>query len=167
MRYITPDICYQVIFPFVYEELADVEQAPSYEQEANGIRELTKVLTLVQQDSFYPTFHAKAAYLLCSIAGSQYFSNGNKRLAVVTLFTFLALNQPKARLLNKEELQALLAQSFPRHTWEENASIKNDHALFLYNLTLVIGDRSRWSDGDDFSLLKDKIAIIFEYLYRI
>lgn len=167
MHYLSVETCRQSVFPFIYKELTREEAAPQYESEPQGLKELEKVLTLIQDDTYYPTFSKKAAYLLCSIAGSQYFSNGNKRLAVMALVTFLIVNNAQKGELTMQEFKDLLAEYFQRHRWEDNRSISGAHSLFLYNLALIIGDRSRWSDGDDFSLLKDKIAMIFEYLYRV
>lgn len=92
VKYFGLQACYAYGFPYIYDELADAEQAPRYEAEANGIAELEKVLAFAQIDAYYPTFDEKSAYLLCSIAGSQYFSNGNKRLAVTVLLMFLMHN---------------------------------------------------------------------------
>src|SRR3989338_5329078 len=92
VRYFGIEACKMYGFPYIYSKLTDAEQAPDYEFELNGIAELEKVLEFVRNDSYYSSFEEKCAYLICSIAGSQYFSNGNKRLSVTVLLMFLMAN---------------------------------------------------------------------------
>lgn len=167
MKYVSLEDCRHVVFPYIYKQLTSTEPSAQYEQEQNGLDELNKVLHLVESDTFYPSFEDKGAYLLCSIAGSQYFSNGNKRLGVIVLMLFLIINDVELRTLTVSEYQKILADSFPRHTWEDNASIREGNPLFLYNLAIVIGDRNKWDEGTDFSALKQKAAKMFAALYRL
>src|SRR3989344_4590482 len=92
VEYFDYEACEKYAFPYIYAELTSAEQAPDYSHEPNGVGELQKVLNFVRNDTYYPAFEDKAAYLICSIAGSQYFSNGNKRLSVVVLLMFLMKN---------------------------------------------------------------------------
>lgn len=157
--YFGVDACCKYGFPYIEAELTSEEQAPSYESEPVGMAELTKVLDFVQNDEYYPTFEEKCAYLLCSIAGSQYFSNGNKRLSVTVLLMFLMKN--RTFVLNDEKkLKAILAASFPKHTWEENPIIQQAYFLFLYNLAVVLGDRKKW-ESDDFTEIRKRVAEMF------
>lgn len=71
------------------EYLSTGEPAPPYERERAGLQALETVLTLAQNDRYYPTFADKSTYLFCGIAGAQHFSNGNKHLAVSVLLFFL------------------------------------------------------------------------------
>lgn len=64
---------------------------PDYRKENS--QELIKILTFVKHDSFYPTLEAKAAYLLTSIIKNHVYSNGNKRLALITMLFFLFINE--------------------------------------------------------------------------
>jgi death-on-curing family protein len=92
IRYFDITACVQFGFPFILDELTQSEPAPDYLSETNGMKELGKVLAFVQSDEYYSSFSEKSAYLICSIAGSQYFSNGNKRLSIVILLMFLLKN---------------------------------------------------------------------------
>lgn len=166
MRYLDREFCRNVVFPFIHRNLTEHEPAPMYEQEQRGMNELEKVLTFMRDDQFYPAPEEKAAYLMCSIAGSQYFSNGNKRLGVAALLFFLGLNKTAMELLDQGGYRELLATVFPHSRWEDNPRIPEAHSLFLYNLALVVSDRYRWN-AQDFDTLKKDVASIFTHLYKI
>jgi prophage maintenance system killer protein len=165
-HYLTEEDFRKVGFPFIQQVLAEHEPAPNYLSEPNGMAELLKVISFVQNDLYYPTFSDKAAYLLCSVAGSQYFSNGNKRLAVTTLMLFLAKNSAAIPKSIESKYEEILRISFPLHAWEGNEQIKEGHPLFLYNLAIVIGDRAKWG-MKDFSAVRDIIAMVFDGVYRL
>lgn len=165
MEYVSLEDCKTDIFPFIYAELTRTEPSAQYEQESNGLAELDKVLHLVQNDSFYPTFPDKAAYLLCSVAGSQYFSNGNKRLGVSVLMQFRIQNNARQLVLTATKYQEMLAKFFPKHAWESNSTIIEADPLFLYNLAIVIGDRNQWGEAVNFDVLKKKVSEMFSELY--
>jgi len=158
------DICRRDIFPFIHRELTVEESAADYEFELNGMFELEKVLNFVREDGYYPTFQEKASYLICSIAGSQYFSNGNKRLSIMVLIKFLGLNKIPMKQFSEEDYQSQLKEYFPLSAWEEKENIQAPHAKFLYNLAILIGDRTQWGDMK-FSDVKQYVAEIFKYLY--
>ncbi len=166
IQYITMEDFELKGFPFIQQVLAAEEPVPDYLSEASGISELMKVMEFVKQDLYYPTFYEKAAYLISSIAGSQYFSNGNKRLAIATLMLFLAKNEVKIIKGTDDGYREILRIKFPLHTWENNSNIKEAHALFLYNLTFVIGDRTRWGTND-FSVIRENVSAMFNYLYEM
>lgn len=167
MQYVSLDYCKNRVFPYIYRKLSKEEPSAQYGQEANGLQELNKVLRLVENDLFYPTLPDKTAYLLCSIAGSQYFSNGNKRLGVMVLMAFLVINNVKLRTLTAKKYRELLLNKFPIHTWEDNLQIQKAHPLFLYNLAIIIGDRTQWGKNVDFTVLKQKVSEIFSELYHL
>jgi len=164
VQYFGMEACRLYGFPYIYSNLTDTEQAPNYEDESNGMAELKKVLEFVKNDTYYPSFEEKCAYLLCSIAGSQYFSNGNKRLSVTVLLMFLIENDALV-FVDGVRLQQLLEKAFPTHVWENISSIQDPHSLFLYNLSIVIGDRSKWTTND-FSILREHIASIFSVIHK-
>ncbi len=154
VKYFSIDECKQIVFPYIYVELTATEQAPQYEHEANGMAELGKVLEFVQNDVYYPSFDEKSSYLICSIAGSQYFSNGNKRLSVSVLLAFLTLNEVLVTD-SPDTVQIAFTQAFPNHVWEEHADIAEPHSLILYNLAIAIGNRNVWGTND-FSAVRQK-----------
>lgn len=163
IHYFGIDACKKYGFPYIYAELTATEAAPLYENEADGLAELDKVLSFVQVDDYYPTFEEKSAYLLCGLAGSQYFSNGNKRLGVVVLLMFLQRNN--VTVSDQEDaLKEILQRTFPWHVWEENPAIHGAHSLFLYNLAIVIGDRTRWG-MDSLKDVQMRVSEIFKNIH--
>lgn len=164
VRYFGIEACKTYGFPYIYDELTGLEQAPNYESEPVGMAELEKVLEFVRNDRYYPSFDEKCAYIISSIAGSQYFSNGNKRLSVTVLLMFLLHNNIFV-LSDEIRLRALMHGAFPDHTWEAIAGIQKPHSQFLYNLSIVIGDRSKWRTND-FAVIRQRIASMFSVIYQ-
>lgn len=166
IQYVTLEMCVRELFPYIHRKLAEEESAADYQSETNGMAELQKVLDLVQYNEYYATLEEKAPYLICSIAGSQYFSNGNKRLSVVMLLQFIGLNNRPVRTFSAADFQTLLVFSFPEYQWEPNKNLDDSYALFLYNLAIVIGDRPQWGTND-FSEVKRRVAEMFSILYQV
>ncbi len=166
MRFISTLDCIRLGFPYIHASLTLNEPAPKYEEDASGMGELEKVLSFIRSEEYYPTFEDKAAYLIASIAGSQYFQNGNKRLATVTLLLFLIENDVRIKNINFSQFKQVLLVFFPEAQIEDNSSIQEAHPLFLYNLAIVLGDRSKWGTGD-FTELRKKIAGLFKLIYKL
>lgn len=167
MKYVSIRDCHQFVFPYIYNQLTSNEPTDQYEKNIKGLGELTKVLDLVQNNSFYPLLKDKAAYLLSSIAGSQYFNNGNKRLGVIVLIFFLIINDVEIRVLTIDQYLEIVGKFFPMHTWENNSNIQENEPLLLYNLAIIIGDKKRQGEGADFDILKQNVSRIFDILYRL
>ena len=53
---------------------------------------LESVLSLIQNDDYYPTFENKLVHLVWSINRNHAFSDGNKRLSITLGVQFLSLN---------------------------------------------------------------------------
>ena len=166
MIYIDIPLCEKWVFEFIHVVLTNDEPAPDYRTEQDGIAELAKVLNFVRNDVYYPEFADKAAYMLCSIAGAQYFSNGNKRLAVVLLISFLIINQAEIITLKESQFKEILGVLFPAYVWEEKPNIQDPHAQFLYNLAVIIGSPDKW-DVQKFDDLKKKISSLFMSIYKV
>jgi len=156
----------RAVFSYIQKSLTSMEPAPDYEVDEVGMFELNKVLNFLPHDLYYPTFDSKCAYLICSIAGSQHFQNGNKRLGTVLLMKFLAMNRAQRRDLDVDNFKELLTLVFPKHRWEEKTNIDDAHAQFLYNLAVVAGDSTKW-DVKGFDDLKYKVGALFKYMYKL
>jgi prophage maintenance system killer protein len=165
MEYLDLQTCVEEVFPFIHALLTKKEPAPVYAREQNGMQELEKVLTFVRDDCFYPSFTDKAAYMICSIAGSQYFSNGNKRLSVTVLLSFLSRNGASIEVIAEDGYAKIFTEVFSSDAWERNTAITDPHALFLYNLAITIGDRKQWG-CPDFTTLREKVAALFAHIYQ-
>lgn len=162
MNYVELEDCYKSVFPYIHEVLAKSQPAPRYEENNNGIKELGKVLALVKNDQYYPDLFDKAAYLICSVAGSQYFVNGNKRLGIALLLYFLIKNEVSITyLVKREDNVALFKHFFPKYRWSNEEDLGEQE--FLYNLTKVIGDRRNWN-SDSFIDLRERVSAIFNLI---
>lgn len=166
MKYLDLHRCVTAVFPFIFASLTDDEPTSDYPNEPVGIAELGKILEFVHNDTYYPKFEDKCSYLISSIAGSQHFNNGNKRLGVVVLVEFLVMNEVKILNLNEEEFTRYLAITFPDYHWEKKQGITDPHALFLYNLAIIIGDPQKRGTAS-FDDLKWKVSILMKHLYQL
>jgi death-on-curing family protein len=71
-------------FSEIKEPLPEYEKEPGYKH-LQGLCEQVKFY-------YYPTIFDKAAFLFIHLCQSQFFSNGNKRIAVVITLFFLSIN---------------------------------------------------------------------------
>src|SRR5688572_29725858 len=113
MKYLMMHDCRVVVFSYIQRSLTKDEPASEYDRETTGMAEIEKILNFVRNDDYYPNFENKCAYMLCSIAGSQHFSNGNKRLSIALLMHFLAVNDVTVVNMSAHELKTVLQLSFP------------------------------------------------------
>lgn len=142
MHYPTIDVCRQLLFPFIREEMASIEPAPMYEEESPGLQRLASTFALMQHDH-YADLLKKASYLFCSIIDGHPFSNGNKRLAVAVLTYFLLTNDLRISAPTMEAVRIELQRLFPRLRWESVHAFRHAHEYFFYHLALIIADRSQ------------------------
>lgn len=108
------------IFGLISRFYAFAEEVPKYHNEHQGVELLLGVLTGAKMDEFYPTLLDKAAYLLVQINKGHFFSNGNKRLALVFSVGFLAINDKKLKQLQKEKYREILKGLFPNFSLFED-----------------------------------------------
>jgi len=91
---LTPDDVREICFALAQEFLTFDEPIPDFETRFPG--KLEAILEIPQQGTrdglLYPTLTEQAAVLFYSLVKGHPFLNGNKRLAVVSLLTFLSLN---------------------------------------------------------------------------
>lgn len=92
IKYLEPDQAPFILYALVKEMYGDVPEdaLPDYSREDKGA--VAGVLEQIQNDDYYPELYDKAAHLFTHLVTSHIFSNGNKRLAFVTLILFLGLN---------------------------------------------------------------------------
>src|SRR3989338_7247081 len=77
------------------------EEVPQYKNETPGMGKLLGVLEKARMDIYYPSLLDKATYLFVAINKGHFFSNGNKRLALVIALGFLALNERRLRSFSR------------------------------------------------------------------
>jgi len=104
----------------------------------------------------------KATQLFICINQGHYFENGNKRLALVTLLSFLLENRYGFGYnLDKGEFVERLEELFPGF---ENFEDENDFTSIefaYYNLTIIVADRNRYNYSHD--EFKEKVRQFLEY----
>lgn len=138
------------IFSFVAERYGRQEEVPVYRDNLDGIAKLLGVLERARMDLYYPTLLDKATHLLLSINKGHFFSNGNKRLALVVTTTFLTVNGKHLKEGSKELYRKLLASLFPEHTECSDFPEFTPTDFATYNLSIIIADSGTYNIEYDF-----------------
>lgn len=145
-----------IIRGFDYEH---EEEVPDYDNERNAIDEYFALIDRSKM-SYYPSIFNKASYLFINI-NSHYFSNGNKRLSVVSTVYFLEKNNYFPSSLSKEDYKNILDSLFgffELYDWE-GFEAKD---FGLYNLAIIVArqneDNSLNISNDE---LKEKVKEFF------
>jgi len=128
------------IFSFVAERYGRQEEVPVYRNNLDGIAKLLGVLERARMSVYYPTLLDKATHLLLSINKGHFFSNGNKRLALVITTTFLTINGKRLKENSKESYKELLTSLFPEHKECSDFPEFTPTDFATYNLSIVIAD---------------------------
>lgn len=143
------------IFAFVAERYGRQEEVPVYRDNREGIAKLLGVLERARMDTYYPNLLDKATHLLIDINKGHFFSNGNKRLALVVTTTFLTINSKPLEKSSKESYKALLFSLFPEH--KECADFPEFTAtdFATYNLSIIIADSG--THNLEYEILKTRV----------
>ena len=147
------------LFAYLEKRYARIEEVPDYKGEAAGYEKLLGVLERVQMDLYYPALLDKAAYLLIAINKGHFFSNGNKRLALVVSTVFLDLNKKQLKANSKEDYKLLLGRLFPEYQrWSDFTEFTaTDFAT--YHLSIIIAESGALAiEHDD---LKSRVKEFF------
>src|SRR3989338_3188244 len=135
------------------------EEVPRYRNETPGMEKLLGILEKVQTGMFYPSLLDKAAYLFVAINKGHFFSNGNKRLALVIALGFLALNERRLRSFSRKKYKRKLEELFGGIYFEEYPEFTPEE-FALYHLSLIVAE-SHKHVGDNFDALKQKVHDFF------
>ncbi|OGG40729.1 hypothetical protein A3A21_01920 [Candidatus Jorgensenbacteria bacterium RIFCSPLOWO2_01_FULL_45_25b] len=160
MHYLGPQD-FEEVFNLVYKYYSKIELAPDYFAEKTGLEKLRGVTEGVKMDQFYPDIYSKAAYLLIQINKGHFFSNGNKRLALIFVLAFILINKRKIRKRSKKQHESKLRALFPKF------QIFQDYQNFLpeefgyYNLSIIVADSEKYMDS--FENLKIKVKEFFKF----
>jgi death-on-curing family protein len=148
------------IFGFIAERFGTIEEVPNYNDEHLGVEKLCGIFEQIQSDVFYPTLLDKAAYLLIGINKGHFFSNGNKRLALVATTVFLTLNDITFKKAEKEWYRETLELLFPEYaSWTDFDDFT--HTDFAtYNLSIMVADSG--VHGISHDELKRRLRTFFE-----
>jgi death-on-curing family protein len=143
------------IFSFVAKRYGRQEEVPIYRDNQEGIAKLLGVLERARMDEYYPTLLDKATHLIIAINKGHFFSNGNKRLALVIMTFFLAINDKDLKKSSKDSYRELLSILFPEHT--ECIDFPDFAAtdFATYNLSIIIADSGTYNL--EYGILKERV----------
>ena len=104
----------------------------------------------------------KATQLFICMNKGHYFGNGNKRLALVTLLSFLLENGYGLRgNLDEGEFAEQLEKLFPDFEDFEDEDDFTSTEFAYYNLTIIVADSGKYNYSHD--ELKEKVRKFLEY----
>jgi len=149
------------VFDVIKQHYANHETIPDYRSEKRGLEKMDGVLQGVQMDNFYPTLEEKAAYLLIQINKGHFFSNGNKRVALVTTLTFVLENDYAIYSFSKEQYRERLAKLFPKCKDYQDYNDFLPEEFGFYNLSIVIAESEKYIDG--FEQLKGAVVEFLKF----
>lgn len=136
-------------FNLIYEEYDKKDdRVPNYLKEKRGLDHLVKILERSQMH-YYPTMIDKVAFLFTGINQGHYFSNGNKRLAIVIAITFLIKNNRMIRKYQKATFKKKLKQLFPEVNKIEDDKSFTPLDLVFYNLALFVANHDEYKLSHD------------------
>lgn len=151
------------IFDLIRDAYTAREQVPDYRSEQKGIDKLVAVLEMVQADEYYPDIVSKATHLFVEINKGHFFSNGNKRLALVCTMLFLAINECELSTLHtKDEHRLKLKSAFSTFKSFEDDTRFFPEEFGLYNLSIIVADSYKYTDGN-FDALKASVQDYFDF----
>jgi death-on-curing family protein len=157
LKFLSLKDCLNEIFPTIRVSLAAEDNpAPRYEDEANGLEKLAAVFSLVKNSAYYKGFFPKAAYLFLAILQGHFFSNGNKRLALLSVVRFYEINGYQEFSFSRKKYLEKLKEIFPKAKLRKTSEIKAVFPEMLYHLTKIVADKKSRGEGN-FDSLKSKV----------
>lgn len=148
------------IFPLVSSRYGRIEEVPNYKNEQGGMLQLLGVLERVRNDNYYPSLLEKATYLLVAINKGHFFSNGNKRLALVVTIYFLVFNTKDLKDESKEFYSKLIDKIFPEREDCEDFPDFSGSDYAMYHLSIIIAMSGAL--GISFDDLKKRVSLFLE-----
>lgn len=142
------------IFSIIGENYAKKEEVPNYREQLNGIAKYAGILETVRSDQFYPSLFDKASYLLIQINKGHFFSNGNKRLSLMTALIFIVINDYWF-IGEREQYFQKVMELFPTFDRFDHDPNFKPYEFGLYNLSIIIAANNEYEP--DFDLLKNKV----------
>jgi death-on-curing family protein len=168
IKYITPEDLVQIVDAIQSFEYVSKEEVPDYDLEQFGIDEYFSLIDRLKNDTFYPDFFSKATGLFLYLNTSHYFSNGNKRLAVFSMLSFLQNNGFEIKRYSKQEFQNIMVNIFKCDAYEDYDNFSNmDFAM--YNFAIITAQFNK--NNVDFDTAKAQVngfmQTIFEFKKEI
>lgn len=162
MHYIS-SIQLNEIFQIIYSAFdRKDDRVAMYSEEETGLKQIMGALERSML-TFYPDLFDKAAYLFININLGHFFSNGNKRLSLVTSLYFLIINGAESAQRNKKDSLEFLKETFPEVShFEDYPDFKPDE-FALYNAAMIIADHEKYGISHD--ELKLRITRLFLFFF--
>lgn len=151
----------QVCFNIIYDNLDDErnDKAPKYEKESEGLIRLVDILDRSKFE-YYQEFYDKMTFLLIGINKGHFFSNGNKRVALVCSLLFAIKNGYKfVEYYDKKDYRNILEDLFPSYKKIIDYNIFTPLDFIFFNLQLVIADNAKYNISMDDIRIKTKIIL--------
>ncbi len=155
----------QAIFAIIEGNFSKKEEVPNYLEQVEGLSKYRSALEAIKS-SFYQDFFDKCAFLLIHINKGHFFSNGNKRLSLVTTCIFIAINDFWFKECTKEKYLERMKDLFPDFKDFYSDDNFKPYEFALYNLSIIIADNHLYETN--FDTLKAKIkSFLGESLIKV
>lgn len=139
---------------------SNIEEVPEYKFEKEGFEKFCGILEQSKSDTYYPDIFEKAAFVLIGINKGHFFSNGNKRLALVSVTTFLDNNELALKKETKDWYKKKLVALFPEYAQWGDFEEFSSTDFATYNLSIMVADSGVYNITHD--ELKRRIRVFFE-----
>jgi len=160
--YLDSDYIENTVAPIIFEHLNRTnDPVANYLDETNGFDKLISCLEIIKMN-YYPSFLDKATYLYIQINKGHFFSNGNKRLALVTLAAFIFENGYKFKLYSKEKYKNKMEELFPDYLKYTDYTDFKSYEYAFYNLSIIVADSDDFIMGD-FDVMKNKVKNLLAF----
>ena len=157
INYLSLDYIEKTVIPIIYKDYARINNpAHDYAKEPGALKQVAGCLERMQWN-YEQGIIPKATQLFICINKGHFFENGNKRLALVSLLSFLLENDYGFKYdLEKGAYAELIETLFPGF---EDFDDENDFSsveFAYYNLTIIVADSAKYGFTHD--ELKEKVA---------
>ena len=160
IEYIEPEDLNNIVSIIRGFDYENQEEIPNYDSEEEAVDKYFALIDRARTD-YYPSIFEKASHLFINI-NFHYFSNGNKRLSVVSTVIFLEKNNYINADLSKEEYNEILKELFSGYDFKEYEGFEPKD-FGIYNLAIIVAmqneDVKIKVSNDE---LKEKVRTYFE-----
>lgn len=162
MKYLSLDYVKKTVIPIIHKDyVRENNPAHDYLAESEAMKQVEGCLERVQWD-YVQGVIPKAAQLFICVNKGHYFENGNKRLALVILLSFLLENgYGFGDHLDRAEYVELLERIFPSYDGFDGEDDISPTEFAYYQLTMIVADSGKCGISHDD--LKVKVEKFLKY----
>jgi len=162
IKFLSLDYIEKTVIPTIHKHYVRQDNpAHDYLKEPGGMQQVEGCLERIKW-SYVEGLVAKATQLFLCINKGHYFGNGNKRLALVTLLSFLSENGCDFRdEYGKDKFSEFLIDLFPEFDAFEDEHDFSSIEFAYYNLTIIVADGNNYKCSHD--QLKEKVEAFLRY----